>query len=44
MINIGVKDIIKTRREGNPYPEPPYVMVHGEAGAGKTFVIQSLAE
>ena len=25
-------------------PEPPYVMVHGGAGAGKTYVIESLAE
>ena len=47
VIDIGVifaKDIVKSQREGNPYPEPPYVMVHGGAGAGKTFVIESLAQ
>ena len=47
VVDIGVKyakDIIKSQREENPYPEPPYVMVHGGAGAGKTFVIQTSLE
>ena len=47
MIDIGVKyakDIIKGQREGNPSPEPPYLMVHGGAGAGKSHAIASLAE
>ena len=47
VIDIGIKyakDIMKARREGNMIPEPPHLMVHGGAGTGKTFVIQSLAE
>ena len=47
VVDIGIKyakDIIKSRKDNNPHPEPPFVMVHGGAGAGKTFVIQTLAE
>jgi chromosomal replication initiation ATPase DnaA len=47
VIDIGVKfakDIIKAQREFNPYPDPPLVMVHGGAGAGKSHAINSLAE
>ena len=47
VIDIGIqyaRDIIKSRKENNPHPEPPYLMVHGGAGVGKTFVIQTLAE
>ena len=47
VIDIGVKfakDIIKSKRENNPIPRPPYVMVHGGAGAGKSHAIESLAE
>ena len=46
VIDIGVqyaKDIIKSQREGNPIPTPPYLMVHGGAGAGKSYAIESLA-
>ena len=47
VIDIGVKyakDIVKARREGNPSPEPPYWMVHGGAGSGKSHTISALAE
>ena len=47
VIDIGVqyaKDIIKSQREGNPIPTPPYLMVHGGAGAGKSHAIESLAQ
>jgi exonuclease III len=47
VIDIGVKyakDIIKAEREFNPCPEPPLVIVHGGAGAGKSHAINSLAE
>ena len=38
------KDIVKAEREGNSYPDPPHLMVHGGAGTGKTFVIKTLAQ
>ena len=47
VIDIGVKfakDIIKSQKEGNPLPKIPNLMVHGGAGAGKTFVITTLAQ
>ena len=47
VIDIGIKyakDIVKSRREGNTTPEPPYLMVHGGAGAGKSHTINALAE
>ena len=47
VVDIGVKfakDIIKSQREGNSKAEPPHTMVHGGAGAGKTFVIKTLAQ
>ena len=47
VINIGLqyaKDIIKARKEGNAYPSAPLIMVHGGAGAGKSTVINVLAQ
>ena len=47
VIDIGikfVKDIIKSEGRDNPLPAPPYIMVHGGAGAGKSHAIESLAE
>ena len=47
VINIGIqyaKDIVKAEREGNSYPDPPHMMVHGGAGTGKTFLIKTLAQ
>ena len=36
--------IIKSERKGNQVPAPPYLMVHGGAGAGKSHAIESLAQ
>ena len=47
VIDIGLqfaKDILKSERKANSLPVPPYLMVHGGAGAGKTHVIESLSE
>ena len=47
VINIGIKyakDIVKARKEGNPKPDPPLLMVHGGAGSGKSTVINVLAQ
>ena len=47
VINIGVKfatDLVKSRRQGNRQPSQQLVMVHGGAGAGKSTVIQILAQ
>ena len=47
VIDIGIqyaKDIKKAERDGNQYPDPPHLMVHGGAGSGKTFVIKTLAQ
>ena len=47
VIDIGIKyakDLVKARREGNQAPEPPYLMVHGGAGSGKSHTINALAE
>ena len=47
VIDIGIKyarDIVKARKEGNRPPEPPFLMVHGGAGAGKSHTINTLAE
>ena len=39
------KDIVKARdKEGNPPPQPPTIIGHGGAGAGKSTVINLLAE
>ena len=39
-----MQDIIKSQREGNSTPQPPYLMVHGGAGAGKSHAINALAQ
>ena len=47
VVNIGVKyakDIVKSRREGNGSPVATLMMVHGGAGAGKSTVINILAQ
>ena len=47
VIDIGIqyaKEIKKAEKEGNHYPDPPHLMVHGGAGSGKTFVIKKLAQ
>ena len=47
VIDIGVqyaKDIVKSERENNPPARPPYLMVHGGAGAGKSYTIRTLAQ
>ena len=47
VINMGVKyakDVVKARREGNSSPKAPLLMVHGGAGAGKSTVINVLAQ
>ena len=46
VLDIGIKyakDIVKARKDGNAVPEPPMLMVHGGAGAGKSTVINLLA-
>ena len=46
-VNIAVKyakDVVKARKEGNLSPKPPLLMVHGGAGAGKSTVINVLAQ
>ena len=46
-VNIAVKyakDIVKARKEGNAPPKAPLLMVHGGAGAGKSTVINVLAQ
>ena len=47
VINIGVKyskDLVKSRNNNSKRPNPPYLMVHGGAGAGKSTVINVLAQ
>ena len=47
VIDIGIKfakDTIKAGREENQVPDPPYLMVHGGAGAGKSHAIHTLAQ
>ena len=47
VVDMGVKyakDLVKARRNFSPVPDPPYVMVHGGAGAGKSTVINVLAQ
>ena len=47
VVDIGVKfskDTVKSRRNGNKRPDPVYLMVHGGAGAGKSTVINVLAQ
>ena len=39
-----MKDIIKSEDRDNSIPAPPYILVHGGAGAGNSHVIESLAE
>ena len=46
-VNISVKyakDVVKARKEGNVNPTAPLLMVHGGAGAGKSTVINVLAQ
>ena len=46
VVNIGVKyckDLVKARCLENELPNPPLIMVHGGAGAGKSTVIKVLA-
>ena len=46
VIDIGVKyakDIIKSSREGNKSPEPPYLMVHGGDRCWKVFCNKNLS-
>ena len=47
VVDIGVKyskDIVKSRKNGCKGPDPIYLMVHGGAGAGKSTVINVLAQ
>ena len=47
VINIGVKyskDLVKSRNNNSKRPTSPYLMVHGGAGAGKSTVINVLAQ
>ena len=47
VVDIGVKyskDIVKSRKNCRKQPEPIYLMVHGGAGAGKSTVINILAQ
>ena len=47
VINIVVKyskDVVKSRRNGDPLPSAPLLMVHGGAGAGKSTVIAVLEQ
>ena len=47
VIDIGIqyaKDIKMAEKEGNNYPDPSHLMVHGGAGSGKIFVIKTLAK
>merc|ERR1719232_291182 len=38
------RNIVKARKIGNPLPTPPFIMVHGGAGAGKSTVIHVISE
>ena len=47
VLNIAVKyakDLVKARRPGNKKPNAPLLMVHGGAGAGKSTVINVVAQ
>ena len=47
VVNIAIdycKSLVKSLRKGNPKPEPPKLMVHGGAGAGKSTVIRTLCQ
>merc|ERR1711884_948243 len=47
VVNIAVKyakDIVKGRKLHNPHPRGPFVMVSGGAGAGKSTVINVVAQ
>ena len=47
VVDIGVKyskDIVKSRKTCSKQPDPIYLMVHGGAGAGKSTVINVLAQ
>ena len=47
IIDVGVKfskDVVKARKNFSKPPESPLVMVHGGAGAGKSTVINVLAQ
>ena len=38
------RNIVKARKIENPIPTPPFIMVHGGAGAGKSTVIHVISE
>ena len=38
------RGVVKARSDGNPVPVPPYLIVLGGAGAGKSTVIQSVIQ
>ena len=47
VVDIGIKyskDIVKSRKNCSKQPDPIYLMVHGGAGAGKSTVINVLAQ
>ena len=47
VVDIGVKyskDLVKSRKNKSKLPSPIYLMVHGGAGAGKSTVINILAQ
>ena len=47
VVDIGVKyskDLVKSRKNKSKLPSPVYLMVHGGAGAGKSTVINILAQ
>ena len=47
VIDIGVKyakDVVKARNNFSKPPDPPYLMVHGGAGSGKSTDINVLAQ
>ena len=47
VVDIGVKyskDVVKSRKNKSKLPSPVYLMVHGGAGAGKSTVINILAQ
>ena len=38
------KDIVKSRHNSNKVPDPPFMMMHGGAGSGKSTVIRLIAQ
>ena len=39
-----VKDVVKNRKTQNKLPQPPYLMMHGGAGSGKSTTIRIIAQ